>query len=331
MNWLSGFATVRPADRQLHTMAVAAATLAFMSGCAIFIVAAIGILLTIVSMLRSPLGIAMLILSVAAIFIPFLVPFAFIAMVWMALRRWAFFLEHAAAIGTGLGVYAAAGAGTALAAGLLESLALPLLIAVQVVVGLAAGWSIDRIFAHFYGRGYRTQPLIEVMTMAPIIVILLFLPLFKFFMDISMDAAVDHAGFDHGGIDHGGIDHGGIDHGGIDHGGTHHGAFDKPAGNHEVYVHKHVRTSADGLPENNLSYHGPGARPDPASVEVDGYWRAAPGHASAAPDGAHAASPGFQTSGEPAGHAAGGHSADAGPSRGVPAFASSEERRTRRP
>ena len=321
MNWLSGFATVRLADRQLHTLAVAATTLAFMSGCAIYIVAGVGILLTIVSMLRSPLGIAMLILSVAAIFIPFLVPFAFIAMVWMALRRWAFFLEHAAAIGTGLGVYAAAGAGTALAADLLGSLATPLLITLQVVVGLAAGWGIDRIFAHFYGRGYRTQPLIEVMTMAPIIVILLFLPLFKFFMDISMDAAVDHAGFDNGGIDHGGIDHGG----------THHGAFDKPAGNQEVYVHKHVRTSPDGLPENNLSYHGPGARPDPASVEVDGYWRAAPGHASAAPDAAHAASHGFETSGDNAGHTGGGHSADGGPSRSVPSFASTEERRTRRP
>ncbi|WP_409305030.1 hypothetical protein [Peribacillus sp. SCS-155] len=148
-----------------------------------------------------------------------------------------------------------------------------------VIVALIAFFALRATLVWLYQQNYNSSTALGIMGSAPLIIISFILPFLK--MHIGGDFFAPDAAVTDGHVMAGGNHVGTSGHSNVM------AASDTilPSsetgtvnGTHLQHVQAHVRTAPDGDPTNNLSYHGPDAKPPNMAnlVQVDGYVRTAP-------------------------------------------------------
>jgi hypothetical protein len=190
----------------------------------------------------------MLIVGVVLAILPFLAPFAIILMIVLFILRIGYVLQNWRPFATGLLIY---GSSVPLAlrteelrqwSGQLQNYTEPACVA---VIG---GVVLHSLLVWQYHKGYSTQRALGIMGSVPLIIIAFVLPFLKL-----------HIGFGEAGPD---FAHGGQGVGPDGH-------LVPAKGGDLVHVKTYMRTVPDGDPTNNLSYHGPDAKPvNPEDLQI---------------------------------------------------------------
>lgn len=139
-----------------------------------------------------------------------------------------------------------------------------------LVFGIIASALLHKTLMWLYSHNYDTKTALGLMGVVPLLILAFILP----FLKLHFDAAPGDGIFGHteGSV----FDHGApVEHAGISEGYAGHEIA--PPGYHQVT--SHIRTLPDGIPQNNLSYHGevsPGTPNAPGIVHIDSYVRSNP-------------------------------------------------------
>ncbi|HDR7515168.1 hypothetical protein [Bacillus mobilis] len=241
----------------------------------------------------------MLILGVIATILPFLAPIIFIIMLVLFFMRIQFVLKNWRPFLAGLIVYG-------IAAILLVRMSVdptsgliydpsPSKLIESIIVSALGFIGIRATLIWLYGHNYSSYAALGIMGSVPLIIISFILPFLK--MHVGGDVYVAEPGVVDGHavtgetVVHSSDAHvtkgASIQHvqphvrtvpdGDITNNLSYHGPDAKPVNPETVAVKGYVRTAPDGDVTNNLSYHGPDAKPvNPETVAVKGYVRTAP-------------------------------------------------------
>jgi hypothetical protein len=227
-------------------------------------------------------------IAVVSVFFPPAGVIAIIAVLYLLKRRIDYLSTHRSVIWFGVGLYSLAGIETALAGLALQ--ALPLLLAGgpttwacagagALLVGLGTyfliGVYVDRELRTFYDRGYNTEQVLSIATTVPFIVLLLLLAIFGMVIEFGVDAGVEVA--PEGGPGAGDVAPEGFGEGA----GVPRARAGVPEAPGTIEIGPYIRSNADGIVENNLSYEGVRL---PGTPEPSGYHQVG-GHLRTQPDG----------------------------------------------
>ncbi|SCM92576.1 Uncharacterized protein BWINRASL_00861 [Bacillus mycoides] len=209
----------------------------------------------------------MLILGIISVILPFLAPIIFIVMLVLFFMRIQFVLKNWRPFLAGLLVY---GIAAILLARMsfdptIASLAYdssPSKLMESIIVSALGFIGLRATLIWLYGHNYSSYAALGIMGSVPLIIISFILPFLK--MHVGGDVYVAEPGV---------VDGHAVTGETVVHSSDAHIA----KGTNVQHVQSYVRTAPDGDVTNNLSYHGPDAKPvNPETVAVKGYVRTAP-------------------------------------------------------
>ncbi|HHT7188632.1 TPA: hypothetical protein ACTZ5N_001898 [Bacillus cereus] len=208
----------------------------------------------------------MIILGIISVILPFLAPIIFIVMLVLFFMRIQFVLKNWRPFLAGLIVYG-------IAAILLVRMSVdptsglvydssPSKLIESIIVSALGFVGIRATLIWLYGHNYSSYAALGIMGSVPLIIISFILPFLK--MHVGGDVYVAEPGV---------VDGHAVTGETVVHSSDAHIA----KGTNVQHVQSYVRTAPDGDVTNNLSYHGPDAKPvNPETVAVKGYVRTAP-------------------------------------------------------
>ncbi|WP_413305786.1 hypothetical protein AA0X95_04405 [Bacillus sp. 1P10SD] len=214
----------------------------------------------------------MLILGALSALIPPLAPIILIIMIILFIMRIGFVIKNWKPFVAGIFIYGAAGSLLAKVSAdpfTWLSTHFSSSIFMEAIIVAALGFFVLRsVLIWLYREGYTSSTALGIMGSAPLIIISFILPFLK--MHIGGDFFAHDAAFTDGHV----LTNG--DH--IAPNGVQSADTAVANGSHLQHVQAHVRTAPDGDPTNNLSYHGPDAKPPTMQnlVQVHDYVRTAP-------------------------------------------------------
>ncbi|MEK4711058.1 hypothetical protein [Bacillus sp. FSL R10-2780] len=239
----------------------------------------------------------MIILGIIAAILPFLAPIIFIVMLVLFFMRIQFVLKNWRPFLAGLLVYGIAAILLARMSFDPTSASLaydssPSKVMESIIVSVLGFIGIRATLIWLYGHSYSSYAALGIMGSVPLIIISFILPFLK--MHVGGDVYVAEPGVVDGHAVTGEtVVHSSEAHiakgtnvqpyvrtapdGDVTNNLSYHGPDAKPVNPEMVAVKAHVRTAPDGDVTNNLSYHGPDAKPvNPEMVAVKGHVRTAP-------------------------------------------------------
>lgn len=209
----------------------------------------------------------MIILGIIAAILPFLAPIIFIVMLVLFFMRIQFVLKNWRPFLAGLLVYGIAAILLARMSFDPTSASLaydssPSKVMESIIVSVLGFIGIRATLIWLYGHSYSSYAALGIMGSVPLIIISFILPFLK--MHVGGDVYVAEPGV---------VDGHAVTGETVVHSSEAHIA----KGTNVQHVQSYVRTAPDGDVTNNLSYHGPDAKPvNPETVAVKGYMRTAP-------------------------------------------------------